>query len=474
MRRLETLFLQTTGQTVDSIVPLTPAGSNRQYFRLTATGMSLVGVVGTSPAENEAFLAIDRQLYGKGLGVPQVMAVSNDRLCYLQEDLGDVSLFELIRAGKGDDLLVKTMRALPRLQFLGAEGFDFSCCYPLPSLDRRCVMWDLNYFKYCFLKPCGVEFSEPLLEDDFERLADRLLQEPGDTFMYRDFQSRNVMVKDGEPRFIDFQGGRRGPIHYDVASFLWQARAGFTAAQRDALIDVYLDALQPFRPIDRATFMPQLRSFVLFRLLQVLGAYGYRGWFERKAHFLQSIPMAVESLRSELAVGFAELPYLTALLQQVTALPRFAPIEEAAGLTVDVCSFSYRRGVPDDPTDHGGGFIFDCRAIHNPGRYDAYKASTGHDADVVAFLDATEGMTAFLQHVYALVDQSVERYLARGFTHLSVSFGCTGGQHRSVYAADHLAAHLAERWPEVTVRLTHREQPQLNGACTSMRTPEAE
>lgn len=463
MKRLEKLFLQATGHTAKGIVPLTPAGSNRQYFRLTADGVSLVGAVGTSLAENEAFLAIDRQLYGKGLGAPQVVAVSDDRLCYLQEDLGDVSLFELIRAGKADEMLVKTLRALPGLQFLGADGFDFGCCYPLPSLDRRCVMWDLNYFKYCFLKPCGLDFSEPLLEDDFGRLADRLLQEQSNTFMYRDFQSRNVMVKDGEPRFIDFQGGRRGPIYYDVASFLWQARAAFTDAQRDALIDVYLEALQPFRPISKEAFMEQLRFFVLFRLLQVLGAYGYRGWFERKAHFLQSIPMAMESLRKELAEGFEGMPYLTSLLQQVVELPRFAPVVMPEGLTVDVCSFSYRRGLPEDTSDNGGGFIFDCRAIHNPGRYDAYKPFTGRDSSVVAFLDATEGMSLFLDNVYALVDQSVERYLARGFTHLSVAFGCTGGQHRSVYAADHLAAHLAQRWPEVNVRLTHHEQPQLNG-----------
>lgn len=463
MKRLEKLFRKTFGRSVQGIVPLTSAGSNRQYFRLTADNQSLVGVVGTSVAENEAFLAIARHMYAKGLGVPEVLAVSDDRLCYLQEDLGNLSLFDLIRTGEADDMLVRTLRALPRLQFLGAEGFDFSCCYPLPSFDHRCVIWDLNYFKYCFLKPCDVDFSEPLLEDDFERLADLLLKEESNTFMYRDFQSRNVMVKDGEPRFIDFQGGRRGPIFYDVASFLWQARACFTAAQRDFLIDVYLDALQPFYPISKEVFMRQLRFFVLFRLLQVLGAYGYRGWFERKVHFLKSIPMAVESLGKELAVGFERLPYLTSLLQRVVELPRFNPAPMVEGLTVDVCSFSYRCGLPEDTSGNGGGFVFDCRAIHNPGRYDAYKPFTGRDASVVAFLDATEGMALFLDKVYALVDQSIERYIARGFTHLSVAFGCTGGQHRSVYAADHLAVHLSERWPQITVRLTHREQPQLNG-----------
>ena len=454
---LQVLFHQATGKEATCTSALTPAGSNRRYYRLMADGVSLIGVVGTSVEENDAFLTIDANLRAQGLNVPEVMAVSDDHLCYLQEDLGDVSLFSLIAKGEADSLLRDTMRQLPRLQFKGADGLDFSRCYPSPLLDRRGILWDLNYFKYCFLKGTGIDFSEPALEDDFERLADRLLSEEADTFMYRDFQSRNVMVKDGQPWFIDFQGGRRGPIYYDVASFLWQARAGFTPAQRDELIHVYLEALQPFRPTEKSTFVGTLRYFVLFRLMQVLGAYGFRGFFERKAHFLQSMPMAIESLKHELEDDFPTLPYLTELLKKVTALPRFAPQPTAEGLTVQITSFSYRRGLPEDCSGNGGGFIFDCRAIHNPGRYEQYKPFTGKDQPVIDFLDATEGMTVFLEHVYALVDQAVERYLARGFTHLAVSFGYTGGQHRSVYAAEHLARHLEGRYP-ITIQLTHREQ----------------
>lgn len=454
---LQLLFRQATGLECATLVPLTPAGSNRRYYRLSAQGTSLVGVEGTSVEENEAFFAIATHLRRQGLNVPAVYAVSDDRRCYVQDDLGDVSLFQLIQQGETGDLLQQTMRKLPSLQFLGAEGFDFSSCYPSPSMDRRSILWDLNYFKYCFLKATGIDFSEPALENDFERLADVLLAEPADTLMYRDFQSRNVMVKDGQPWFIDFQGGRRGPICYDVASFLWQARAGFTAAQRSALIDAYLEALQPFRPTRKENFLRSLRYFVLFRLMQVLGAYGFRGYFERKAHFLQSMPLAIDSLRHELEADFPVVPYLTGLLHQVVTLPRFTQTAPSDGLTVEITSFSYRRGIPEDASGNGGGFVFDCRAIHNPGRYEEYKSLTGKDQPVIDFLDATEGMARFLDHVYGLVDPTVERYLARGFSHLSVSFGCTGGQHRSVYAAEHLAQHLSGRYP-IHILLTHREQ----------------
>lgn len=454
---LQLLFRQATGLECATLVPLTPAGSNRRYYRLSAQGTSLVGVEGTSVEENEAFFAIATHLRRQGLNVPAVYAVSDDRRCYVQDDLGDVSLFQLIQQGETGDLLQQTMWKLPSLQFLGAEGFDFSSCYPSPSMDRRSILWDLNYFKYCFLKATGIDFSEPALENDFERLADVLLAEPADTLMYRDFQSRNVMVKDGQPWFIDFQGGRRGPICYDVASFLWQARAGFTAAQRSALIDAYLEALQPFRPTRKEDFLRSLRYFVLFRLMQVLGAYGFRGYFERKAHFLQSMPLAIDSLRHELEADFPVVPYLTGLLHQVVTLPRFSQTAPSDGLTVEITSFSYRRGIPEDASGNGGGFVFDCRAIHNPGRYEEYKSLTGKDQPVIDFLDATEGMARFLDHVYGLVDPTVERYLARGFSHLSVSFGCTGGQHRSVYAAEHLAQHLSGRYP-IHILLTHREQ----------------
>jgi len=464
METLQMLFRQYVGKEPERVVPLTPAGSNRRYYRLSAAGTggeeSLVGVVGTSPEENTAFFTIASHLRQAGIRVPEVKAVSSDKRSYLQDDLGDTSLFSLLGQDCADALLEKTMRQLPAIQFKGAEGLDFRLCYPSPSMDRRGILWDLNYFKYCYLKATGLDFSEPALEDDFERLADKLLSEPFDTFMYRDFQSRNVMVKEGEPWFIDFQGGRRGPIYYDVASFLWQARAGFSDVQRSHLIDVYLEALQPFRPMEKSAFVRQLRYFILFRLLQVLGAYGFRGYFERKSHFLQSIPMALASLRKELACGYPELPYLYDVLQRVASQPLQEVALEAEGLTVEVNSFSYRSGIPDDFSGNGGGYVFDCRALNNPGRYEAYKTFTGKDMPVIDFLDSKDDMACFLSHVYALVDQAVERYLERGFHHLMVSFGCTGGQHRSVYAAEHLSQHLREKYP-VHIQLNHRAQKKI-------------
>ena len=465
METLKQLFSRYTGCEAMECTSLTPAGSNRRYYRLSAGDFSAVGVVGTSVQENEAFFAIDRHMLGKGLPVPEVYAVSDDRMHYLQQDLGDVSLFgQLMESQRNGgyeerdmEMLRRVMRLLPDVQWLGAEGFDFANCHPSATLDRRGIQWDLHYFKYCFLKATGLEFEEERLEDDFDQLASILLYDDFDTFMYRDFQSRNVMICDGNPFLIDFQGGRRGPVEYDLVSFLWQARACFTPAMRDELIGEYLRSACRYRSFDEAAFVRRLRYFVLFRTLQVLGAYGYRGYFEHKAHFVQSIPMAIANLRSLLDEDFADLPYLTALLREMTELPLVIPYKEDTELTVRVTSFSYRRGIPDDASGNGGGFVFDCRAIHNPGRYDEYKQLTGRDEPVIAFLDGEEAMQQFLGHVYGIVDYSVEKYLARGFKNLMVSFGCTGGQHRSVYGAEHLAAHLVEKYG-VHVILTHREQ----------------
>ena len=334
---------------------------------------------------------------------------------------------------------------------------DFSYCYPLATFNRRSVLWDLNYFKYCFLKATGLEFQENLLEDDFERMADTLLQIEPQVFMYRDFQSRNVMIREGKPYFIDFQGGRKGPFYYDVASFLWQAKANYPDSLRQELLDEYLDALRPYHTIDKEQFLTTLRHFVLFRTLQVLGAYGFRGYFEKKAHFIQSVPYAIENLRQLLETDFPEYPYLCLMLRKLTELPQFASIRNRRKLTVRVMSFSYKKGIPEDPSGNGGGYVFDCRAVHNPGKYEQYKQLTGRDKPVIDFLEQDGEILQFLEHVDALADAHVQRFLERGFTNLSICFGCTGGQHRSVYSAEHVAHHLNEKFG-VRIRLIHREQ----------------
>ena len=461
---LKKLYIALTGQEPVSIDEMPASGSNRRYFRLHGQP-TLIGVRGESVEENHAFLYMARHVRSKGLPVPEVLIQSDNELYYLQEDLGDMLLFNAIEKGRktsvfGEEekqLLRKTIRLLPSVQFAGADGMDFGVCFPQSEFNSRSILWDLNYFKYCFLKATGLPFQEDRLEDDFQKMADVLLRSSSATFMYRDFQSRNVMIKEGEPWLIDFQGGRKGPVYYDVASFLWQAKANYPQSLREELLKEYIDALRKYQPVDEAYFYAQLRHFVLFRTMQVLGAYGFRGYFEKKPHFIQSVPFAIENLRQLLQEPYPEYPYLCHVLRELTEMKQFTDELQKRRLTVKVMSFAYKKGIPEDPSGNGGGFVFDCRAVNNPGKYERYKPFTGLDEPVIKFLEEDGEITTFLEHVYALVDASVKRYMERGFTNLSVCFGCTGGQHRSVYCAQHLAEHLNQQFG-VQVNLTHREQ----------------
>ena len=461
---LRSLFLSVTGTEPSEIFPLKTSGSHRRYFRLSSGDISLIGVAGTDPSEDNAFITEARHFRSHGINVPEIIAVSEDSLAYLQEDLGDGLLFDLVAQGRlrgaySEDemqLLCKAMAGLPKIQFEGAEGLDFSICYPDREFNARMVDFDLNYFKYCFLKTSKIEFDEVRLQDDFDAFKADLLSERSDAFMYRDFQARNVMIRDGKPWYIDFQGGRRGPVYYDVASFVWQARSRFSPAEKDRLIGAYIEALRPYCDISREEFMRRLRPFVLFRTLQVLGAYGYRGRFEKKSHFLSSIPFALDNLRELTEEPFERYPYLTETLRTLAGTGGQARLSGDT-LTVTVTSFSYRKGIPEDTSGNGGGYVFDCRGMHNPGRYEQYQHSTGMDKDVVAFLEDRGEVFSFMDNVYNLVDPHVERYISRGFSHLMVSFGCTGGQHRSVYCAEALAKHLKGKYG-IGIRIIHREQ----------------
>lgn len=466
---IKALYSSWHGSEPASVSLLTAAGSNRKYYRLAdADGSTVVGCVGTNAEENKAFITLCRHFHALGLPVPELLAVSDDGMCYLQEDLGSLSLFDALASGRakgeyGDEdikRLEEVMRQLPRLQYLGAQGIDWSVCYPQPSFDSRNVFFDLNYFKYCFLKLRGVEFNEIRLEDDFQRMASVLTQDEGQTFMYRDFQARNVMLDDkGKPCFIDFQGGRRGPIYYDVASFLWQASAHYPAALRQHLIDVYFAELQQYNTrITRETFDSHLSLFVLFRLLQVLGAYGYRGLWEKKKHFIDSIPSALDSLAEIVDTGFVDTyPEIKAVLLALFEQQRKTRQPKSSHLVVKVYSFSYKKGIPADDSGNGGGYVFDCRSSHNPGRYAPYKKITGLDKPVIDFLEADGEILTFLDSVYPLADAHVSRYIERGFTNLMFCFGCTGGQHRSVYSAQHVAEYINRKYG-VEVHLCHREQ----------------
>lgn len=467
MERLNELFRSNFGCMPESVTPLAGSASNRKYYRMTCGESSCIGVVGTDARENDAFVTIARHLRSKGISVPEVIAVSEDGMAYVQKDLGDVVLFDMLqkarRTGEGmeevEDILCKVMAELPRIQCVGAEGLDFNVCYPQPSFDMRMVQFDLNYFKYCFLKPSGLEFDEVLLQNDLDRFAQELLEDDSDTFLYRDFNARNVMLKDGQPYFIDFQGGRRGPVYYDVASFIWHARAAYPESLKERMLSVYMESLGKYRHVDETEFRSRLRLFVLFRTLQVLGAYGFRGLVEQKANFVTVIPAAVTSVGEMAAEGFDDYPYLTETLRRMAEIVRFKDNVRSAGrLEVRVQSFSFKKGIPYDPSGNGGGYVFDCRSIHNPGRYEPYKKLTGRDEPVIRFLEEDGEILKYLEHVYGVVDSHVETYSDRGFSSLMVSFGCTGGQHRSVYCAEHLAHHLTEKYPNIAVRLIHREQ----------------
>lgn len=481
MEKLRELYRQWSGTEPADMEKLPGAGSNRVYYRITdGSGRSVIGVVGTSSDENHAFVYLANHFTKQQLPVPQVLAVADDELRYLQTDLGGTSLFDALREGreKGGqyneqekELLRITIRELPRIQILGAHGLDWINCYPQPEFDMDSVMFDLNYFKYCFLKTTGLDFHELKLEADFRMLAKDLLSEKQQAFLYRDFQARNVMLCQ-QPYFIDFQGGRKGPVYYDLASFLWQASAKYPAELRKELVKEYYEELKKYTEVPTEHhFNRRLQLFVLFRTLQVLGAYGFRGYFERKKHFIDSIPPAIENLRELLELNQQEsslfpYPYLIGILQQLTerihtsSTSTLSRKEETGGdspLVVRVFSFSYKRGIPEDESGNGGGYVFDCRSTHNPGRYEPYKKLTGLDEPVIRFLEDDGEILTFLESVYKLADHHVERYMQRGFTSLMFSFGCTGGQHRSVYSAQHLAEHIHEKYG-IEVRLCHREQ----------------
>ena len=471
MQRLSDLYIRWSGAEPQKIERLAGAGSNRQYYRITSIdGTTVIGVIGTSQDENHAFVTLSKHFKSKELPVPEVYAVSDDEMCYIQSDLGTMALFDALKKGRDaggqydeseKKLLVKIMRLLPRIQVLGAQELDFSVCYPQPEFDETNVMFDLNYFKYCFLKPSGVDFHEVRLEKDFRKLASHLISDEGTYFMYRDFQARNIML-DGEanPYLIDYQGGRKGPYYYDVASFLWQASARYPDDLREELIKEYHSALGQYTKVPSLDdFTKRLNLFVFFRILQVLGAYGYRGYFERKKHFIDSIPPALNNLRAILQNDFP-YPHLVDTLRKLVNAAQQNDKRETPQhqhLVVRVFSFSYKKGIPEDTSGNGGGYVFDCRSTHNPGRYEPYKKLTGLDEPVIRFLEDDGEILTFLESVYKLADAHVERYIQRGFTDLMFSFGCTGGQHRSVYSAQHLAEYLNRKYG-IEVRLCHREQ----------------
>jgi aminoglycoside/choline kinase family phosphotransferase len=457
-------------------------GSGRNVIRLTGANQNAIGILYNVREENAAFLEFSRHFRKHGLPVPDIYAEDLDQNAYLEEDLGDTTLFDFLSQNReGDDVAPSAVEAyreviatLPRFQIEAGRDLNYKVCYPRASFDRQSISWDLNYFKYYFLRLAGIPFNEQALEDDFSRLTKFLLSAGRDYFLYRDFQSRNVMLHHGRPFFVDYQGGRKGALQYDVGSLLYDAKADLPPQLRQQLLDHYLDTLSAFIPLDRAAFLHHYYAFVYVRIMQAMGAYGFRGFYERKAHFLQSVPYALKNIRwllhnTELPIA---LPTLMEAFQSILASEKLQSLStdapstsqtpsEPRALTVRISSFSFHRGgPPSDDTGNGGGFVFDARSLPNPGREERYKALTGKDASVIEYLDAKDSVHRYLANVESLVDASVSSYQQRGFESLMVSFGCTGGQHRSVYLAEHLATHLRNK-AGIEVKLHHRELEKM-------------
>jgi aminoglycoside/choline kinase family phosphotransferase len=463
---LKKLFEQHFHAPPERILPLQVAlgGSGRKIIRLANEKHRAIGILYGVREENVAFLEFSRHFRRHGLPVPEIYAEDLSHGAYLEEDFGDTTLFQFLsqnRAGENISPQVaeayrKVVTMLPRFQVEAGRDLNYKVCYPIGSFDRQSIAWDLNYFKYYFLRLAGIPFNEQVLEDDFGRLTEFLLSAPRDYFLYRDFQSRNIMLRDGQPFFLDYQGGRKGALQYDIASLLYDAKADLSPELRQQLLDHYFEGLAGFIKLDREAFMRHYYAYVYVRILQALGAYGFRGFYERKAHFLQSVPYALKNLRWLLhnVTLPIELPALMGAFHGMLASEKLQSLAgEADNLIVRIFSFSFHRGLPKDETGNGGGFVFDGRSLPNPGREERFKSLTGKDAPVIDYLHQQESVHQFLASVLSLVDASVGTYQQRGFKNLMVSFGCTGGQHRSVYLAEQLAKRLRGRnGVEVVVR----------------------
>ncbi|MGA2095811.1 MAG: RNase adapter RapZ [Candidatus Acidiferrum sp.] len=440
-------------------------GSGRKIIRLGAGEQTAIGILYGVREENTAFVEFSRHFRRHALPVPEIYAADLSQGAYLEEDLGDTTLFEFLSKNRQGPAIApqvveayrKVVAILPRFQVEAARELDYSVCYPVASFDRQSIAWDLNYFKYYFLRLAGIPFNEQSLEDDFSRLTDFLLSAPRDYFLYRDFQSRNIMLRGGEPYFVDYQGGRKGALQYDLASLLYDAKADLPPDLREQLYFDYLRALARFLPVDHEVFRQHYFAYVYVRIMQALGAYGFRGFYERKAHFLQSVPYALKNLRwllhhAELPI---QLPALMAAFQGMLASEKLQSLaSDADNLVVRVFSFSFHQGLPRDESGNGGGFVFDGRSLPNPGREERFKKLTGQDAPVIDYLNQQESVHQYFASVLSLVDATIASYQSRSFKNLMVSFGCTGGQHRSVFLAEQLAKRLRNK-PGLEVQLRH-------------------
>lgn len=465
---LKELFKSWAHEEPISFELLPQSGSSRQYYRIVSDSKQVIGACHADEKENAAFIAFTEHFSTLDLPVTEIYASDLSKGVYLQKDLGDETLYSFLQKHRTDkaipaqveEMYRKVVQALPKFQILGHQGLNYNYCYPRKEFDRQSMMWDLNYFKYYFLKLAQISFDEQSLEEDFETFCNFLLQTDNNYFLYRDFQSRNIMLLNNEPYFIDYQGGRKGALQYDIASLLYDAKADLPQDFRNRMYELYVSEVEKLISIDKVAFEKYYYGFALIRIMQAFGAYGFRGYYEKKTHFLQSIPYALVNLEwilknKQLPI---KIPTLLQLLNNLTTSDRLRAFADSPKmLNVFVSSFSFKKGLPKDDSGNGGGFIFDCRVLPNPGRLEEFKEKTGMDVEVKSYLEVIPEVTMYYTHVKSLVDLSVENYMERGFTSLQINFGCTGGQHRSVYFAQRIADYLKVAY-SINVVLVHREQ----------------
>jgi aminoglycoside/choline kinase family phosphotransferase len=461
------LYKKWNGQQPHKIEQLPVHGSYRKYYRIFGINTTAIGAHNEDKSENIAFLTFSRHFYSEGLAVPEIYAESLDDDIYLEEDLGDTTLFSYLtdiknKGGFSDQIIrmyEKVIEILPSFQVAANRNLDYSVCYPRHSFDKQSMMWDLNYFKYYFLKLAQIPFDEQRLEDDFQNFTDFLLEADRDFFLYRDFQSRNIMIKDAIPYFIDYQGGRKGALQYDIASLLYDAKADIPQEIRDHLLKIYIERVGNIIKIDSQSFVKYYYGYVFVRIMQALGAYGFRGFYERKTHFLSSVPYAIQNLEYLLHTTSLPVPF-PALMDALSRIVQSSHLRQLGDvnlkLTVRIQSFSYKRGIPWDEKGHGGGFVMDCRALPNPGRFPEYADINGNDKEVIEFLEKEEQVRLYLKNIFNIMDQIVINYQKLNFTDLMIAFGCTGGQHRSVYCANRLHDYLNKNY-NIYVEIRHRE-----------------
>lgn len=473
-QQISALFESWAKEPIQSMQILPQSGSDRQYFRLKGAQKTALAAFNANFGENKTFVDYTKHFLEMGIRVPQLYAPNLENNIYLLQDLGDQTLLQHLEIERKDGIpsdstisyYKKALSALAKMQIKGIQNLPVEVYHTPVSFNEQAMLWDLNYFKYCFLKTTKIEFDEYALEQDFQRLTNHLAQESQAFFMFRDFQARNIMLHDQTVYFIDYQGGKKGPLQYDVVSLLFQAKANLPNKLRQELLDYYIQEASKLTSIDTQKFKGNFYLFALLRTLQVLGAYGFKGLYQQKEHFIASIPFALANLdwlieNIHFPIDLSYLKEISKLLVTQHSLRPIIAKQKAEQLTVQVKSFSYKRGIPKDDSGNGGGFVFDCRFIYNPGRYQPYKKLTGRDQAVIDFFEKESTIHDFIEQVKGIIDEAVENYIKRGFANLCINFGCTGGQHRSVFSADSIAKHLKEKYP-IKVVLHHREQERKN------------